>query len=82
MALVIAFGSHVPPYATTGVAIGLLVATVNLAKTLQGAAVEQHVSRGGRLGSRWAVAGLGVILLAVILGGAFLVEFVLLGGFG
>jgi hypothetical protein len=77
----IAFGNRVPTYATTGIAVGLLVTTMNLAKTLQGPAWQQHVLRGGQLGSRWAAAGLGLILLAVIVGGAILVGY-RLGGFG
>ena len=77
----IAFGNHVPTYATTGIAVGLLVTTMNLARSLQGATVKQHVLRGGQLGSRWAAAGLGLVLLVVILGGAILVGYQL-GGFG
>jgi len=79
--IAIAFGDRVPTYATTGVAVGLLVTTMNLAKSLQGPTVQQHVLRGGPLGSRWAAAGLGVILLLVIFGGALLVGYQL-GGFG
>jgi hypothetical protein len=77
----IAFGNRVPTYATTGIAVGLLVTTMNLAKSLQGPAVQQHVLRGGQLGSRWAAAGLGVVLMVVIFGGAILVGYQL-GGFG
>jgi hypothetical protein len=79
--MAIAFGNRVPTYATTGVAVGLLVTTMNLAKSLQGPAVQQHVLRGGPLGSRWAAAGLGVILMVVIFGGAMLVGYQL-GSFG
>jgi hypothetical protein len=79
--IAIAFGDRVPTYATTGIAVGLLVTTMNLAKSLQGQAVQQHVLRGGPLGSRWAAAGLGLLLIIVILGGAFLVGYQL-GGFG
>jgi hypothetical protein len=71
----IAFGGRIAPYATTGVAVGLLAATLNAARSLQGATVEQHLQRGGQLGSRWAAAGLGLILLVVIAGGALLVAF-------
>ena len=79
--IAIAFGDRIPTYATTGVGVGLLVATSNLAKSFQGPAVQQHVLRGGPLGSRWAAAGLGLVLMVVILGGAFLVGYQL-GGFG
>jgi hypothetical protein len=71
----IAFGGRIAAYATTGVAFGLFLATLNVARSLQGPTVEQHVERGGQLGSRWAAAGLGLILLAVIFGGAILVAF-------
>jgi hypothetical protein len=71
----IAFGNRVPPYATTAVAVGLLAATLSTARSLQGETVKQHVLRGGQLGSRWAAAGLGLILLVVIIGGAILAAF-------
>ncbi|HET6249352.1 MAG TPA: hypothetical protein VFE47_16770 [Tepidisphaeraceae bacterium] len=32
-----------------------------LAKKLQGADVERHVSRGGKTASRWAAAGIAVL---------------------
>ena len=73
--LAIAFGNRIPASATTGVAVGLVAATKSLAKSLQGATVEAHVSRGGPLGSRWAAAGLGLVLMVLIIGGAVLVAF-------
>ncbi len=71
----ITLGGHIPSYAATGIGVGLLAGTLNAAKSLQGPAVGQHALRGGPLGSRWAAAGLGLILLAVIAGGAFLAVF-------
>ncbi len=72
--LAIAFANLIPPYLTTAVAIGLVVGTKNAAKTLQGAAVEEHVRKGGEMASRWAAAGLGLALLAILLGGVVLVQ--------
>ena len=71
--LAIAFANLIPPYLTTAVAIGLVVATKNAAKALQGAAVEERVRQGGKMGSRWAAAGLGLALLVILLGGVVLV---------
>jgi hypothetical protein len=62
-------GYLMPQGATGGVAVALLLATRTAAKSMQGPAVEQHVSQGGKLGSRWAAFGVGLAALAVILGG-------------
>jgi hypothetical protein len=47
--------------------IGLLVATRLFAARAQGAFVAQHVSRGGRLGSRWVAFGAGMACLGAVL---------------
>jgi hypothetical protein len=47
--------------------IGLLVATRLFAVRAQGAFVAQHVSRGGRLGSRWVAFGAGMACLGAVL---------------
>ena len=72
-ALAIIFGNMIPPALSTVVAIGLLLTTKSCAQVLQGPALADHVSRGGKLGSRWAAAGIGVAFLAVIFGVVFVV---------
>src|SRR5437016_9798343 len=65
------FGSMIPQYAAPGVAIALFLATRAVAKALQGASIEQHVSQGGKLGSKWSACGIGISFLVLILGGIF-----------
>jgi hypothetical protein len=47
--------------------LGLLVATRVFAARTQGAFVARHVSRGGRLGSRWVAFGAGMACLSAVL---------------
>jgi hypothetical protein len=47
----------------------LFLAARGAAKGLQGTAVEQHVRQGGKLGSKWVAAGLGLGVLAIVVGG-------------
>jgi hypothetical protein len=70
--LAVVFGNLIPLTFSTAVGIGLLLATKSLAQVLQGPDVTQHVSAGGKLASRWAATGVGVVMMAVILGGIFL----------
>jgi hypothetical protein len=74
--LALLLGSRISSGLSTGVGIGLLLATISIAKALQGAAVDEHLRQGGKLASRWAASGLGVAGLAVVCGGIFLVAFV------
>lgn len=60
------FGNKVPYTFSTIIAIGLLLMTRSCAQVLQGPAVAEHVSRGGKLGSRWAASGVGLAVLAVL----------------
>ncbi len=64
--LAILCGNLIPPSASGALAIGLLVAMRSSAQALQGPAVQQHVSQGGKLGSRWAAFGIGVAVLVAI----------------
>jgi hypothetical protein len=73
--LAIACANLIPAYASTAVAISLVVAVKNAAKSLQGAAVQQHVGNGGKLVSRWTASGLGLTFMALIFGGILLFEF-------
>ena len=76
-ALALVFGYLVPQGVSALVAVGLFLGARTAAKALQGAAVEQHVRQGGKLGSKWAAAGLGIALLAIVVGGYLLVHFAL-----
>src|ERR1039458_3663979 len=72
-ALALVFGYLVPQGVSALVAVGLFLGARTAAKALQGAAVEQHVRKGEKLGSKWAAAGLGIALLAIVVGGYLLV---------
>jgi hypothetical protein len=69
--LAIVSGNLIPTDALYALPVILLVAMRGIAQALQGSAVQQHVSQGGKLGSRWIAFGLGIGSLAVILGGLF-----------
>ena len=71
--LAIVFGNIIPGAFSTIIAVGLLLTIRSCAQSLQGPAVTQHVSQGGTLGSRWAAAGVGIAVLAVLAGGVFAV---------
>jgi MFS family permease len=66
-ALGFAFGSLIPSWAGTAVGVGLAMATMNAAKSLQGAALRNHVEKGGRLGFHWAASAMGVAFLAIVI---------------
>jgi hypothetical protein len=56
------------PYAVwIPICFGLMVGTRMFAVRVQGELVAQHVSRGGRLGSKWAALGVGVACLGTVL---------------
>jgi hypothetical protein len=60
-------GNLLPHGTTTGLGIGLSVATWRTAQTLQGHDIDQHINRGGQLASRWAGTGIGSLFLCVFL---------------
>ena len=65
---------YVMPQGVAGLlALALLFGTRAVAKSLQGFEVEEHVRQGGKLGSKWAAAGIGLGLLALFVGGFMLV---------
>jgi hypothetical protein len=49
-------------------AILFFICTWQIAKEVQGKAVEEHTARGGQLGSRWTAFFVGIATLAVLLG--------------
>jgi hypothetical protein len=48
--------------------VGLLVATITLARQLQGPAVETHRAMGGKIASRWLGAGIGLLVGLLVFG--------------
>lgn len=71
--LAVISGNFLPTSVTSAIGIGLLVGMRSIAQALQGSAVQQHVSQGGKLGSRWAAFGLGAGVLVVVAAGVFAV---------
>lgn len=70
--LAIISGNVIPASALYAVPLVLLLSMRSIAQTLQGPAVQQHVSSGGRLGSRWVAFGLGIGSLAILMVGLFI----------
>lgn len=64
--LVMSLGWLIPSYGTGTVAIVLVVATVNTARSLQGDAFYKHIVKGGPFASRWAASGIGIASAAAI----------------
>jgi hypothetical protein len=65
-ALVVLLGWNIPQGFSAPIAIALVVAMRYIALSQQGAAVEDHLHRGGRLGSKWSAFGVGMAFLAGI----------------
>jgi hypothetical protein len=70
--LVILVGWNIPTGASSAIALALVIAMRYTATGLEGKAVDEHVKRGGQLGSRWVAFGIGVLFLALLFGGVFL----------
>jgi hypothetical protein len=75
-ALVILLGWNIPQGFSVPIAIGLVVAMRYIAQSQQSAAVEDHLQRGGRLGSKWSAFGVGMAFLAGIFAVIFLLVFI------
>jgi len=58
----------IPQGLSVGVSVGLLFAMRGCAQGLQGRDIEEHQREGGKLASRWAAAGI-AILVAALIGG-------------
>lgn len=65
---------RLPQSISSVAAIVLVVVTGSLAESLQGAAIKEHLRRGGALASRWLAAGAGLIGLAAF-GGLMLLGY-------
>jgi hypothetical protein len=70
--LLVASGFFLPsgPW-DTGIGIGLLIGTIRLANNLQRGLVDAHRQAGGKVGSRWVGAAIGIGVL-IIVGGSIL----------
>jgi hypothetical protein len=69
--LVILLGWNLPQAVSSVIALGLVFATRESAKKLQGAALANHVAHGGQLGSKWVAFGYAMAFLVVIVGVIF-----------
>jgi hypothetical protein len=58
--------SWIPNGAGMGIPVALCFGVRRAAESLQGPAVDSHVNAGGKLGSKWAAAGLGLTFLALV----------------
>jgi hypothetical protein len=72
-ALVVFLGWNIPRGGSSIFAVLMIVGMRLLSGKLQGAAMAEHLQRGGRLGSQWAAAGVGLVFLAVFVGVVFAV---------
>jgi hypothetical protein len=66
--LVVLIGWNIPTGGSSIFGVLLLIGTIFIARKMQGPAVAEHVRRGGRLGSKWAAFGLGLLFCAIIFG--------------
>jgi hypothetical protein len=73
--LAILLGWNLPQSVSYLVALALLIVMRQGAERLQGAAIADHVQRGGRLGSKWLAFGLGAAFCVVLFGGIFAVVY-------
>jgi len=74
--LAILAGWNIPNGGASIFGVLLLIAMIFIARKAQGAAVAEHVRRGGKLGSKWAAFGLGILYLVILFGIIFLVVFI------
>ena len=75
-ALVVLLGWNIPQGFSAPIAIALVFAMRYIALSQQGAAVKDHLQRGGRLGSKWSAFGVGMAFLTAIFAVVFLVVFI------
>jgi hypothetical protein len=67
-AVAILIGWNSPGGVTGGISLILLIGMQRFAARVQGEAVKVHMARGGRLGSNWAAAGVGLAWLIPLFG--------------
>ena len=73
-ALVVLVGWNTKPGATGAIGVVLFIAMQQLARVLQGPAVNRHVQEGGALGSKWTAFWLGIAFLVLAGGAVFAYE--------
>jgi hypothetical protein len=61
----------IPSGAQTGIAVAMAMAIGGYAQSSQGGMIEKHRELGGRIASRWAAFGIGLIFLGLVLGTIF-----------
>lgn len=61
-----------PKVISLAVSLGVAFALSTVAERLQGPAIAAHRQRGGRIVSRWAAAGIGVVFFALLFGAIYL----------
>jgi hypothetical protein len=72
----IAIGWNIPRGATSVIGLVLLLGMQRLAASLQGAAVDEHMQRGGRAGSNWAALGVGAAYFAALFAIVFFIFYI------
>jgi hypothetical protein len=72
----IAIGWNMPRGATSVIGLVLLLGMRRLAAALQGAAVNEHMQRGGRAGSKWAALGVGAAYFAALFAIVFFIFYI------
>ena len=75
-AVVIFCGWNLPQAANVPIALALFFGTRWCAQRLQGASVQDHLQRGGQLGSRWKAFWLGIAFLAVLISAVFVAVYI------
>jgi hypothetical protein len=78
--LSILLGYSVPAAASTVLALVMVIAMRRIATAVQGTAVQNHLLRGGRAGSKWVAFGVAVACLAGIFAVTFLVIYLSTAG--
>lgn len=65
-AIFVGFKFTPPFWLSTPIALGLALGTKQAAETYQGGAIAAHATSGGRLSSRWAALGVGILGCAAV----------------
>ncbi|HET9399737.1 MAG TPA: hypothetical protein VFO34_02200 [Candidatus Acidoferrales bacterium] len=65
-AVFVGFKFTPPFWISTPIAVGLVLATKQVAETFQGGAIVAHATSGGMLSSRWAALGIGILGCATV----------------
>lgn len=69
--LAVLIGWNAPQSGASIIGIAMVLVTSVIARRLQGQDIAEHVKQGGQLGSRWRAFFLGILILALLVGGVF-----------